>query len=169
MIIRQEKYTDIERIDAIIYAAFENHPQHAPGAEPTEHRIVRALRDDHALTLALLAETNGQCVGHIALSPATVGSDKDGWQLLGPVAVLPVNQNQGIGSALIREAIGQLRRQRAKGIVLVGDPALYTRFGFIHSPGLTWPGVPDQYVLALPFTNQQPTGTITSHPAFLAG
>jgi len=167
--IRPETLDDGLLIDVIQYAAFKNHPQHAPGAQPTEHRIIRALRDGDALAVSLLIEMNGEAVGHIALSPASIGRDASGWLLLGPVGVLPARQGSGFGSALVRAAVRQAQARNAAGVVLVGDPGFYARFGFARVPGLAWPGVPDQYVLALPLADRSPRGDIACHPAFLAG
>jgi len=166
MVIRDERSEDASRIALIHYAAFKNHPVHPPGAEPVEHLIVDGLRADGALTLSLLAETGGQAAGHIALSPATVGAARHGWHLLGPVGVLPGQQGRGIGSALIRAALERLRAMDALGVVLVGEPGYYVRFGFASVPGLAYPGVPDQYVLALAFGPARPQGAITAHKAF---
>jgi len=105
-------------------------------------------------------------VGHVALSPAVVGDDLDGWHLLGPVGVLPRLQGQGIGSGLVRESLRQIRGIGATGVVLVGDPGFYTRFGFVSVPGLIYPGVPGQYVLAACFGGKAPQGEILAHKAF---
>ena len=166
MRIKDEQPNDTKRISRIQYAAFKGHPQHKPGAEPVEHRIVERLRETNALSLSLLAEDEGNTVGHIAFSPASVGKASQGWYLLGPVGVLPDRQGKGIGSALVREALKRLRAQGALGVVLVGDPAFYERFGFTSRPRLTYPGVPDQYVLALAFTDKTPEGDIIAHDAF---
>lgn len=54
----------------------------------------------------------------------------------------------------------------AAGCVLVGDPAWYARFGFRHLAGLSVAGVPDAYVLALPFGAERPQGAVGHHEAF---
>lgn len=166
MLIRDERPEDVSRISQIQYAAFKGHPVHPPGAEPVEHHIVLRLRASGALTLSLLAEVGGEVVGHIALSPAVVGNEPDGWFLLGPVGVLPHLQGQGTGSALVRESLRHMRDIGATGVVLVGDPGFYTRFGFANVPGLIYPGVPDQYVLAACFAGEVPQGEIIAHEAF---
>ncbi|WP_342662371.1 N-acetyltransferase [Desulfovibrio aminophilus] len=122
MFIRDERPDDVSRISRIQYDAFKNHPVHAPGAEPTEHRIVERLRASGRLTLSLLAEAGDEAVGHVALSPAVVGAAREGWFLLGPVGVSPHFQGQGIGSALVRAALRRMREVRADGVVLVGGP-----------------------------------------------
>ncbi len=166
MHIRNERAEDTDIITNIHQQAFKNHPQHAPGSEPCEHRIVELLRSANALSLSQVAEVNGNPVGHIALSPARVGKDIDGWFLLGPIGVLPHYQKQGIGSALMRETIHTMREQNAKGIVLVGDPGFYGYFGFHSLSGLEYPGVPNEYVLALQLGKDAPSGTIAANKAF---
>lgn len=166
MVIRTERPGDETPIARLLYAAFHNHPQHPAGAEPVEHDIVARLRADHALALSLVAETDGDIVGHLALSPARVGPSGPGWLLLGPLGVLPVRQGQGVGSALVRQALGRLADTGAAGVVLVGDPGFYGRFGFAAVPGLGWPGVPERYVLAVSFGLARPMGDIAAHPAF---
>lgn len=166
MLIKDEQSNDNDRISNIQYAAFKGHPMHAPGAEPSEHLIVERLRISNALSLSLLAEEDGEGVGHIAFSPATVGESESGWYLIGPVGVIPSRQGHGLGSALIREALRKMQDMGAEGIVLVGPPEFYSRFGFRNIPALKYKGVPDQYVLALPFTDTVPEGDIIAHDAF---
>lgn len=166
MIIRHEQNADAEAISRLHYAAFLNHPQHPPGAEPVEHLIVERLRAAGALTLSLVAEEDGAVAGHIAISPAAVGDASRGWFLLGPIGVLPGCQGRGIGSALMRETMDIMKRQGAAGIVLVGDPGFYERFGFASRQGLTHAGVPSQYVLAAIFGDAHPSGAIAAHEAF---
>ncbi len=52
--------------------------------------------------------------------------------------------------------------------MLVGEPAYYQRFGFRNLPGLILEGVPPQYFLALPFTDEVPRGVVVFHSAFTA-
>ena len=113
-----------------------------------------------------MAVVEGRTVGHIAFSKASVGDSDPGWFLLGPVAVLHSSQGRGIGSALVRSALAELRARRAGGCVLVGDPGFYSRFGFSTFPGLAYEGVPHEYVLGLPFTDAVPCGHITANNAF---
>lgn len=96
MIVRPEQARDVPAIRALLYAAFENHPHHAPGSPPTEHLIVDGLRAAGALTLSLVAEEGGQVIGHIAFSPVLVSQAACDWYGLGPVAVLPGMQLQGV-------------------------------------------------------------------------
>lgn len=160
--VRPETSSDIAAIRRINVAAFLHHRI----SQQTEHLIVDALRSANALSISLVAESDGRVVGHIAFSRAAVGDAAAGWYLLGPVAVLPDHQGRGIGRALIEAGLEELRSRGASGCVLVGDPAFYERFGFRHWPGLTVAGVPDEYVLGLPFASETPAGEIVHHPAF---
>ena len=84
MMIRKEESTDIEAITQVTIAAFENHPI----SRQTEHFIINALRAAGALTISLVAEIDGQVVGHIAFSPIAISDDTTNWYGLGPVAVV---------------------------------------------------------------------------------
>jgi putative acetyltransferase len=165
MFIRPETPADYPAIAQLLLAAFENEPH----SRQTEPLIVETLRKEAALTLALVAEEQGALLGHIAFSPARINGDKCDWYILGPVAVTPPRQRQGIGAALIREGLRQLRQMNAKGCALVGHPGYYGRFGFQHLPGLTMEGVPAEVFFCLPMGEPVPKGSVTHHPAFFAG
>lgn len=82
--------------------------------------------------------TGGEVIGHALVSPVTVVTNGPDLPLLGlaPVAVLPEYQGQGMGTLLIEACLEQLRQSGAVGVVVVGDPAYYSRFGFI--PAARW-------------------------------
>ncbi|MBU0908249.1 MAG: N-acetyltransferase, partial [Proteobacteria bacterium] len=132
MIIRPETPADIEAISTVTIAAFENHPI----SHQTEQFIITALRAAHALTLSLVAELDGQVVGHIAFSPVTISDGSQNWHGLGPISVLPEYQRQGIGKALMQEGLSRLKALGSNGCVLVGPPEYYHRFGFKNIPEL---------------------------------
>jgi len=164
MIIRPETPADIDAIDAVAIAAFKNHPF----SHQTEQFIVKALRSAGALTLSLVAELDGQVVGHIAFSPVTISDGSPDWHGLGPISVLPEYQRQGIGKALMQEGLPRLKALGGNGCALVGDPGFYQRFGFKNIPGFIHEGIPQEVFLALPFTEKIPKGTIVFHQGFSA-
>jgi putative acetyltransferase len=49
---------------------------------------------------------------------------------LAPVSVTPDRQRSGIGSLLIRTALERATREGWNAVIVLGDPAYYTRFGF---------------------------------------
>ncbi len=165
MIVRPETNRDFDGIREVNIVAFQGHPY----SQQTEHLIVEALRAADALELSLVAELEGEVVGHIAFSAADIGGSSTGWFLLGPVAVRPARQGEGIGRALVETGLEALRARGARGCALVGDPAFYGRFGFRQYPGVVWPGVPDENVLCLLMSGEMPAGEVAHHPAFLAG
>jgi len=162
MTIRPESSNDYQAIREVHIAAFANHPY----SHQTEHLIVEALRANGALTVSLVAEMEGKVVGHIAFSPATIDGASQQWFMVGPVGVLPALQRQGIGSKLVKEGLEAIRALEAKGCMLVGEPAYYTRFGFAHNPALTLEGVPREVFLCLPMTEHVPHGKVEHHRAF---
>ncbi len=162
--LRPEVPADSTAIEAVTVAAFAT----APHTAYTEQFIVAALRRAGALTVSLVAELDSTIVGHVAVSPVTLTDGTAGWFGLGPISVLPRCQRLGIGSQLMREALGRLHAGGAAGCVLVGDPHFYSRFGFRSEPTLTYPGVPVEVFLALPLAAAVPRATVSFHPAFAA-
>lgn len=59
--------------------------------------------------------------------------------LLGPVAVHPTRQGEGLGGLLIRESLAEARRLGWERVMLVGDAPYYTRFGFRKLAGIVMP------------------------------
>lgn len=162
MLLRHEAPTDCAAISGVIERAFAGHPH----SSRTEQLIVDALRSSGALSLSLVAERDGLILGHIAFSPVTIGDGALHWYGLGPLAVEPTAQGRGIGSALVRAGLAQLRVAGAAGCVVLGDAAYYTRFGFRAKPGLVYPGPPPENFMALAFAGALPGGEVSYHAAF---
>lgn len=161
MLIRNETVGDIPAIGRLVTEAFLTLAQ----STGTEAGIVEKLRAEDALALSLVAEEEeGKAIGYLAASPARIGT-QNGWCLIGPIAVLPSRHHQGIGTALIAEALRRLRAT-SRGAALVGDPAYYSRFGFRTFPGLGVAGCPPEFVQALPFDSIEPRGELIHHSAF---
>jgi len=165
MIIRSETPDDFTAVREILLAAFAPHPM----SQQTEHLIVEGLRADGAMTAALVAEIDGNVVGQIAFSPVKIDGEDCGWLGVGPLAVLPDFQRQGIGKTLVNEGVRAVRELGAAGCILVGYPAYYGRFGFENNAALLMEGIPPEVVLCLPMSDQKIEGTVTFHPAFQAG
>jgi putative acetyltransferase len=118
--IRSERPGDEDAIRIVHESAF-------PG--PGEACLVAALRRSGLLMVSLIAEEAGAIVGHVAFSPVSVAGTRTGFAL-GPVAVIPARQRAGIGSALVRRGLDACRQAAVPFIVVLGDPAYYSRFGF---------------------------------------
>ena len=160
--IRPEEPRDHAAIGVVTQAAFAD----APHSDGSEVRIIERLRADGDLALSLVAEDCDRIVGHVAISPVEISDGSVGWYGLGPIAVLPSLQRQKIGSRLMQRAIADMRMQGARGLVLLGDPAYYARFGFEHDPALRYPGPPPKYFQRLVVAGDAPSGDVCYAPAF---
>ena len=109
-----------------------------------------ALRARGQATLSLVAVEGHRVVGHILFSPVTIesvgesGGESGGEPVaalgLGPMAVLPTRQRQGIGSLLVRTGLAACRDAGHGCVVVLGHPEYYPRFGFTRASrhGVTW-------------------------------
>lgn len=122
--IREERAEDIPGIREVNRRAF---PQES------EMMLVDLLRRRGKVSVSLVAAEGEAILGHILFSPVTL--EPDGAALrgvgLGPVAVLPERQGQGLGRRLIESGLASCQQRGYDLVVLLGDPALYGRFGFI--------------------------------------
>lgn len=142
IIIRKEKLGDITSIRAVNEAAFST------GAEA---RLVDQLRAEVKAEyyLSLVAEYDGNIVGHILFIPVSVATNPDKSKLLGlaPMGVVPKLQRMGIGSKLVEAGLRQSGEKGCHGVVVLGHPEYYPRFGFVpaHTVGLKSPyDVPEE-------------------------
>lgn len=162
IVVRNETSADENAITEVTVAAFKT----LEISHHAEQFIIAALRAAGALAVSLVAELDGRVVGHIAFSPVALSDGTRDWYGLGPVSVLPENQRQGIGQALVKEGLSRLKEMHAGGCCLVGHPDYYRQFGFRNAPGLALEGVPTEFFFALPFDGPMPQGAVTFHEAF---
>jgi len=121
--IRPETPHDVEAVRQVHRLAF---------GRDEEARLVDALRAGGWARVSLVAEADGVVAGHILFSdlPIVTGRGEVAALALAPVAVLPLDQRMGIGSALIREGLKLCRQQGGRIVIVVGEPGYYRRFGF---------------------------------------
>jgi putative acetyltransferase len=140
--IQEELPDDIPAIRELNQRAF---------GQDQEANIVDALRSNGGCLLSLVAIVNDRLVGHIMYSPLSVGSEITG-AALGPMAVLPEYQRQGIGSQLVEAGNQKLNDAGCPFIIVVGHPEYYPKFGFTpaNAHGITceWE-VPDNAFMLL--------------------
>jgi putative acetyltransferase len=124
MTVRVENAEDIEAVRRVNELAF---------GRSDEAALVDALRAASDPQISLVAVVDGQVVGHIFFSPVTIESEESTSTALGlgPMAVLPAYQRQGVGSRLVREGLRECRRIGYDVVVVLGHPEYYPRFGFI--------------------------------------
>jgi putative acetyltransferase len=121
--VRLEQPVDLPAIRAVNLAAFP---------EAAEANLVDELRANGKATLSLVAVQDDRIVGHILFSPVTMDSNDAHCRVLGlgPMAVFPDLQGQGVGSMLVRAGLDHCKQDGVGCIVVLGHPALYPRFGF---------------------------------------
>ena len=133
LIIRQEIPADYERVFTITEAAFRD----LDISDHTEQHLVNRLRASQAFIpeLSLVAELDGEVVGHILFTRATIiGENQTHDSLtLAPVSVAPEQQRRGIGGQLIRAGVQVARELGFDNVNLVGHPDYYPRFGFVRA------------------------------------
>jgi len=107
MLIRAEKECDRNSVHAVNVSAFET---------SSEADLVDALRQQARPVVSLVAEENGEVVGHIMFSPVSLSNHPD-FKVMGlaPMAVLTAHQRAGFGSALVRAGLEQCRQLTANG------------------------------------------------------
>jgi putative acetyltransferase len=117
--IRDAASSDIGTLEALYPLAF-----------PDEDLlpIVRALHSMPNDALSLVAVVDSRIVGQLYFSRCGVGSAK--CALLGPLAVLPERQREGVGTALVTAGLDRMKEKGATAACVLGDPAYYRRFGF---------------------------------------
>lgn len=79
--------------------------------------------------------------GAIRYWPVRVGEAGAPSLLLGPVAVHPTRQGEGLGALLITESLDRALESGWTRVILVGDEPYYRRFGFSReaAPELAYP------------------------------
>jgi putative acetyltransferase len=145
VIIRRERPGDTAAARAVQVVAFPV----VDGDEPVEAVLLDELRRDEGWIpeLSLVAEVDGEVVGHVVCTRGAVGADRRPALGLGPIAVLPAHQGAGIGSALVHAVLAVAEARDETLVALLGDPAFYRQFGFepaadlgVQAPDPSWGG-----------------------------
>lgn len=129
--IRQERKTDAAAREQLLDRAYG----------PARFTKCSArLREDRlpAQGLSFVATEKGRIVGTVRLWNVSAGPGRPAL-LLGPLAVSPEHQGNGLGGKLMKQAIATARMRGHDAILLVGDAPYYGRFGFsAEKTGLLW-------------------------------
>lgn len=151
MIIRPERKTDRAAIRRVNKAAFD---------QPAEADLVDALRSAGAVISSLVAEIEAEVVGHILFSPAVLDTTHPHTPpsemarpiaALGPMAVLPERQGEGIGSQLVAAGLDVCRAAGYDLVIVLGHLDYYPRFGFQPAPplGIRWEHGADSHFMVI--------------------
>lgn len=74
--------------------------------------------------------------GAIRYWPVRIGECGAPALLLGPIAIHPTRQGEGLGGTLMMHTLGRARELGWQRVVLVGDEPYYRRFGFTREAAL---------------------------------
>lgn len=118
--IRFARPADHVAIAEVVEAAF---------GRTDEARLVERLRQAGDVLLEMVAEEAGAVSGHVLFSRLWVDRPEL-FAALAPLAVRPELQRAGVGSDLVRRGLEQAREFGAHGVLVLGHPAYYPRFGF---------------------------------------
>ena len=139
--VRREQPDDLQAVRDVNQRAF---------GQRLEGDLVDALRTNQGVLLSLVATIDGQVVGHILYSPAAIGQVRGA--ALGPMAVVPDRQRQGVGSQLVQTGNQMMKVSGSPFIIVLGHPEFYPRFGFTPARALgitcAW-DVPDDVFMVL--------------------
>jgi putative acetyltransferase len=123
ILIRDEEPCDREQARKVNEAAF---------GRSDEADLIDRLRVEGAVLLSLVAEVDGQIIGHILFSRMTVETAQKPVAAvsLAPMAVLPQHQGRKVGSQLVRRGLARLCDRGEHIVIVVGHKQYYPRFGF---------------------------------------
>jgi putative acetyltransferase len=123
--VRPEAAADGAAVLEVIRAAFGDQGDNVAD-------IWAELRGSDLERASLVADLDGEVVGHVGLSHAWLDARRrlvDVW-LLSPLAVVPQHQDRAIGSTLVDAAVAAARAGGAPLLFLEGSPVYYGRRGF---------------------------------------
>lgn len=169
LVLRQELPGEEGTVRAVVEAAFVG--------ESVVGELVDALRrsPDWIRGLSFVAELEGQVIGHILFTRGLLDAPSRlvDVLVLSPVGVHPAHQGLGIGTALVRHGLHEVRRHRPEPLVfLEGSPRFYGRIGFeaagplgFRRPSLRIPEAAFQ-VVRMPGWEPWMTGTLVYSHVF---
>ncbi len=129
MQIRMEESKDFDAVYSLVYTAFKG-AEHKDG---TEQDLVVKLRKSTSFIpeLSLVAEENGEVIGHIMFTKAMLSDDVV--LALAPLSVHPSHQKQGVGKALIERGHEIAKTLGYDYSVVLGSEKYYPKFGYVEA------------------------------------
>lgn len=130
IIIREEKQNDYKETEHMTMRSFWN--KYWPAC--SEHFLIRIIREsqDYIPEISRVAEMDGKIVGAVYYTKAWIvdGDTRHEVATFGPLAVEPTMEGNNIGGLLMEETIKLAKEAGIAGIVVIGEPNYYPRFGF---------------------------------------
>jgi len=168
VVIRPERDADHPAIAEVVRAAFVEHPEEVAA-------FVERIRASEQFIpeLALVAEDASGVIAHVMLSWVGVeGGSRNKILSLTPMSVRPDRQRVGVGTRLIRDALGRAEAAGEPAVMVEGIPAYYPRFGFERASALGFgsphPKIPDEAFMVKRLAGFTPelAGRIVYPPTF---
>jgi len=170
LLIRPERAADHPAVADVVRRAFVRQP------DDVASFVERIRASEHFIPeLALVAEDDSGVIAHVVLSWVGVeGGSRPRILNLTPMSVRPDRQRRGVGTRLIRDALGRAEAAGEPLVMVEGIPGYYPRFGFEPAIPLGFvspdPKVPDEAFLVKRLAGYTPdlAGRIVYPAAFAA-
>ncbi|MBY8976150.1 N-acetyltransferase [Rhodobacteraceae bacterium NNCM2] len=120
----RETPDDVFEVEMLLDLAF------APGRGALSSYKLRNGVEPIADLCTIVRDEYDVVVACIRFWPVEIGEARTPALLLGPIAVHPTRQSEGLGALLIGQSLDRARELGWKLVLLVGDPPYYNRFGF---------------------------------------
>lgn len=111
----------------------------APGREALSSYRLREGVSPVAELCLVARDADGILAAAIRFWPVALGEDSLPALLLGPIAVHPTRQGEGLGGQMMRTALSKATEIGWERVILIGDAPYYQRFGFEKQTGLRFP------------------------------
>jgi len=148
--ILRERVEDVQAVEALVMAAF------GPGRFA---KTAERIREKSDLSAGFTVYDGEELIGSVRLWSVASGEARAAF--LGPIAVARSNRSGGLGGKLVAKCIEEAKVQGFDGILLIGDPPYFGRFGFLPAPKAVFAGpVNPRRVMWLPFTDVSPDGPV---------
>jgi putative acetyltransferase len=154
VIVRAEAPADRAAIVAIVDEAF---------GDAITSKVVEGIwaTDRFVPDLSLVAVSEERPVGHVMSSYVDLVPGTRRVLQVGPLAVVPSHQRQGVGTALMHQTV-RIADERGEPLLLIeGDPKYYGRFGFTRADAVGIEAPPEarapQYFMIRPLRAYDPT------------
>ncbi|MBN8553536.1 MAG: N-acetyltransferase [Caulobacterales bacterium] len=122
-------------------------------------KTAERMREGSEPQIGFVMRDKGGVIGSVRLWPIIVGETPA--TFLGPIAVDRSWREAGLGASLVDACMVWARAQRLAGILLVGDPPYFGRFGFERTEAVTLPGPVDPArLLWLSLDGSHPSGQV---------
>ncbi len=129
--LNQEQPRETWEIEELLDLCF------GPGRVALSSYRLRDGRDPISALCLIARDSEGALAATVRYWPVKVGEHPS--LLLGPIAVHPTRQGEGLGALVVAESLARAREQGWKRVLLVGDAPYFGRLGFVQLNGVEMP------------------------------